>query len=216
MGPLDLHSSRGMGTNTAQLMTMVTQLAPCIKTRKWQGWMTPHTVTAQREEMSLQICSQRSPGVPTVFFVPLWILPVLPLPWAAVVRPRLVAGWLCLQVLPVPDSLSLPAATLLTNSFPGSWSLHELAARRLPRQQTSVTDFCSPRGQEGSGHVLQWDVGISSSRWQKSVAPKFSPLLKWWAWLSTRWAGTAVSLQERTSTRFPVPVLPGSRVSLGS
>lgn len=78
----------------------------------------------------------------------------------------------------MPDSSSLPAATLLANSFPGSWSLHELAAWRLPRQQTSATDFCSPRNQEGSGHVLQWDVDISSSRWQKSVAPKFA-LRKW-------------------------------------
>lgn len=51
----------------------------------------------------------------------------------------------------------------------------ELAACRLPRQQTSVTDFCSPRGQEGSGHVLQWDVDISSSCWQESVAPDFCP-----------------------------------------
>lgn len=79
-----------------------------------------------------------------------------------------------------------------------------------------MTDFCSPRGREGSGHVLQWDVDISSSCWQKSVAPKLSLLHKWQAWLSTHWAGTAVDLWERKSTRFPIPVLLGNRVLPGS
>lgn len=90
----------------------------------------------------------------------------------------LSSGWMNLfRVLPVPDS-SLPAATLLKLTHFGSWSLHELAAWRLPRQQTSATDFCSPRNQEGSGHVLTSGMGHLIVRWQKSVAPKFA-LRKW-------------------------------------
>lgn len=116
--------------------------------------------------------ARRSTGVPTIIFMPLWGPAE---PSAGVVRPGLMATSSASELFTEPDS-SLPPATPFSNLFPGSWSLHELAAYKLPRQQTSVTDFCSTRGREGSGHVLQWNIDISSSHWQESVAPKFSPL----------------------------------------